>query len=92
MGILTTPHAIQESENAGVNAAGLSIADGAVASGIRVGTAAGTSRGFGRTNIVTSPCSFWRRSMPSGPGLSMRAAQKINARVRRLVARFPLPY
>lgn len=34
MGILATPHAIQESENAGVNAAGLSIADGAVAAAI----------------------------------------------------------
>ena len=63
-----------------------------VTSGIRVGSAAGTSRGFGADDyreiatLVLDTLAAVR-----GGTLDVRRPQ-INARVRRLVGRFPLPY
>ncbi|MFT4275055.1 MAG: serine hydroxymethyltransferase [Rhodopseudomonas sp.] len=63
-----------------------------VTSGIRVGTAAGTSRGFGADQYreIASLVLDTLHAVRDGTLDAERI--EINARVRRLVARFPLPY
>ncbi|WP_455405571.1 serine hydroxymethyltransferase [Rhodopseudomonas parapalustris] len=63
-----------------------------VTSGIRVGTAAGTSRGFG-TDQYREIASLVLDTLHAVRDGTLDAERiEINARVRRLVARFPLPY
>lgn len=61
-------------------------------SGIRVGSAAGTSRGFGPAEY-REIARLMLETLGSVRGGTLEAERpQINARVRQLVARFPLPY
>lgn len=63
-----------------------------VTSGIRVGSAAGTSRGFG-PDEYREIAALMLDTLHAVRGGTLEAdRQQINARVRQLVARFPLPY
>lgn len=66
-----------------------------VASGVRVGSAAGTSRGFGETEFGEVGDLVLRalQNLRTGPSSSSdRFTQAIRERVAKLAARFPLPY
>jgi len=63
-----------------------------VTSGIRVGTAAGTSRGFGVDEYREIATLILDTLQAVRAGTLDADRQGINARVRQLVARFPLPY
>ncbi|MCD0421632.1 serine hydroxymethyltransferase [Rubrivivax sp. JA1024] len=63
-----------------------------VTSGIRVGTAAGTSRGFGADQYREIAGLVLDTLHAVRAGTLDAERIEINARVRRLVARFPLPY
>lgn len=63
-----------------------------VTSGIRVGSAAGTSRGFG-ADEYRQIAALMLDTLEAVRGGTLDARQpEINSRVRQLVARFPLPY
>lgn len=63
-----------------------------VTSGIRVGSAAGTSRGFG-TDEYRQIAALMLDTLEAVRGGTLDARQpEINSHVRQLVARFPLPY
>ncbi|MDT3683650.1 MAG: serine hydroxymethyltransferase [Pseudorhodoplanes sp.] len=63
-----------------------------VTSGIRVGSAAGTSRGFGMDEYREVAALILATLHAVCDGTLDAERQSINARVRQLVARFPLPY
>ena len=66
-----------------------------VTSGVRVGSAAGTSRGFGETEFGEVGDLVLRalQNLRTGPSSSSdRFTQAIRERVAKLAARFPLPY
>lgn len=63
-----------------------------VTSGIRVGSAAGTSRGFG-VDDYREIATLMLDTLQAVRGRTLDARRlEINSRVRRLVVRFPLPY
>ncbi len=63
-----------------------------VTSGIRVGSAAGTSRGFGADEYRQIAALMLDTLAAARDGTLDARQQDINSRVRQLVARFPLPY
>lgn len=63
-----------------------------VTSGIRVGSAAGTSRGFGADEYRQIAALMLDTLHAVHAGTLNADQQRINERVRQLVARFPLPY
>lgn len=63
-----------------------------VTSGIRVGSAAGTSRGFGADEYRQIAALMLNTLAAARDGTLDARQQDINSRVRQLVARFPLPY
>lgn len=63
-----------------------------VTSGIRVGTAAGTSRGFGADQYREIAGLVLETLHAVRAGTLDAAGQEINKSVRRLAASFPLPY
>lgn len=63
-----------------------------VTSGIRVGSAAGTSRGFGAYEYRQIAALMLDTLAAARDGTLDARQQDINSSVRQLVARFPLPY
>lgn len=63
-----------------------------VTSGIRVGSAAGTSRGFGPDDYRQIATLMLDTLQAVRAGTLDASQQQISSRVRQLVARFPLPY
>lgn len=63
-----------------------------VTSGIRVGSAAGTSRGFGADEYRQIAALMLDTLAAARDGTLDARQQDISSRVRQLVARFPLPY